>query len=287
MPTERVGAIEPLRERIAQARRSGLQIGCVPTMGALHAGHTALFNRARAECDLLVATLFVNPLQFDRPDDLQSYPRDFDADLRACARHGVDLLFAPSAREIYPRPPIVTVEIDGLADGLCGAHRPGHFQGVATVVLKLLNIVQPDLAYFGEKDYQQLAIVRRLVEDANLPVRIVGVETVRESDGLAISSRNRHLTAEQRAAAPALARALREVRQAVEKGESNPEALLQRAGRTLSREPSLRLEYLEIVDPDTLKPVDRIAGPVRIAAAAFLGETRLIDNLAAQPPKAR
>ena len=287
MLTERIGTIATLRQRVALARRRGLRIGCVPTMGALHAGHTALLDRARAECDLLIATLFVNPLQFDRQGDLQSYPRDIDSDLSTCALHGVDILFAPPSTEIYPRPPAIMIEIDGLADGLCGADRPGHFQGVATVVLKLLNIVQPDFAYFGEKDYQQLVIVRRLVEDANLPVRVIGIETVREPDGLAISSRNRHLTSAQRAAAPALALALGEARRAIESGESDAEALRDLGRQVLLREPLLRPEYLEIVDPDTLSPVDRVAGPVRIVAAAFVGETRLIDNLAASPAKAR
>ena len=283
MATECIGAIAALRERISLARRAGLRVGCVPTMGALHAGHTALFDRARPDCDLLVATLFVNPLQFDRPDDLRTYPRDLESDLRICDRHGVDVVFAPPASEMYPRPPVVTVEIEGLADGLCGASRPGHFRGVATVVMKLLNIVQPDFACFGEKDFQQLVIVRRIVEDANLPVRIVGVETVREPDGLAISSRNALLSAEERASAPALARSLGAARQAIQDGESSVTLLRDRAAAVLDREPLVRLDYFEFVDPDTLQPAERVSGPVRIAAAAFVGETRLIDNVLAIP----
>ena len=283
MATECIAAIAALRERVSRARQAGLRVGCVPTMGALHAGHTALFDRARPDCELLVATLFVNPLQFDRQDDLETYPRDLESDLRICDRHGVDVVFAPSSGEIYPRPPAMSVEIEGLADGLCGASRPGHFRGVATVVMKLLNIVQPDFACFGEKDYQQLVIVRRIVEDANLPVRIVGVETVREPDGLAISSRNAHLSAEQRASAPALACALRAARQAIRRGESSAAVLRDRAAADLDREPLVRLDYFEIVDPETLRPVEQVTGPVRIAAAVFLGETRLIDNVLAIP----
>ena len=283
MATECIGAICALRERISRARRAGLRVGCVPTMGALHAGHTALFDRARPDCDLLVATLFVNPLQFDRQDDLRKYPRDLESDLRICDRHGVDVVFAPSASEMYPRPPVMTVEIEGLADGLCGASRPGHFRGVATVVMKLLNIVQPDFVCLGEKDYQQLVIVRRIVEDANLPVQVVGVETVREPDGLAISSRNALLSANERASAPALACSLQTARQAIQDGESSATVVCDRAAAVLEREPLVRLDYFEIVDPDTLRPVERVTGPVRIAAAAFLGETRLIDNVLAIP----
>ncbi len=287
MALERIAAIPALRERIRDARHQGLAVGCVPTMGALHSGHTALLDRARSECDVLVATLFVNPLQFDRKDDLRTYPRDMETDLRECARHGVDILFAPTAEDMYPREPVTTVEIEGLASGLCGASRPGHFRGVATVVLKLLNIVQPDFACFGEKDYQQLAIVRRLVEDTDLPVRIVGVETVREPDGLALSSRNALLSPAERAAAPAIYKALRSARRAIGAGQADAASILAKARDALRREPLIRLDYLEIVDPESLAPVCRITGPVRIAAAAFLGATRLIDNVSADPPEGR
>lgn len=287
MATERIERIAALRRRVRAARRSGLRIGCVPTMGALHVGHSALCDRARAECDLLVATLFVNPLQFDRTDDLQRYPRDLGADLRTCASHGVDLLFAPSAQEMYPRPPATRVEVEGLSARFCGASRPGHFPGVALVVLKLLNIVQPDSVYFGEKDYQQLQVIRRLAEDTNLPVRIVAVETVREPDGLAVSSRNRLLSPPERAAAPALAHALREARRAIERGVANPATLLEQAYAVFQGEPLVRLDYFAVADPETLEPVRQIGGPVRILAAAWIGETRLIDNVPATPPQAR
>lgn len=287
MATECIAAISALRERIGAARRSGLRIGCVPTMGALHAGHTALLDAARHCCDLLVATLFVNPLQFDRQDDLLGYPRNLETDLRVCSRHGADILFAPRRDDMYPRSPTITLNIEGLADGLCGAHRPGHFQGVATVVLKLLNIVQPDIAWFGEKDFQQLVIVRRLVADTNLPVRIESVETVREPDGLAVSSRNVHLAPDERAAAPLLAQSLRNAQLAIKRGETDARALCQRGRELFNSEPLLRLEYFEIVDPDTLESVDRVTGPVRIVGAAHAGPTRLIDNLPASPPEAR
>lgn len=287
MPTERIERIAQLRQRVAAARSRGLRVGCVPTMGALHAAHIAMFDVARPECDLLVATIFVNPLQFDQQDDLRRYPRDIDADLIVCDRHGVDIAFAPAAAEIYPRPPVITAQIEGLADGLCGASRPGHFRGVATVVLKLLNAVQPDIAYFGEKDYQQLVIVRRLVEDACLPVEIASVETVREPDGLALSSRNVLLSPAERASAPALFRALQRARDAVESGQRDARRVVALARQVFEPEPLLKLDYLEIVEPDTLQPVRSIDAPVRIAVAAFAGSTRLIDNIHAAPPKAR
>lgn len=287
MATELVERIAQIRERVAAAKRRGLRVGCVPTMGALHAAHTAMFDRARGECDQVVATIFVNPLQFDRQDDLRSYPRDIESDLIVCDRHGVDMAFVPAVAEMYPRPPAMTVEIEGLADGLCGASRPGHFRGVATVVLKLLNSVQPDIAYFGEKDYQQLAIVRRLAEDACLPVEIASVETVREPDGLALSSRNVLLGRAERASAPVIFRALQRARREVESGQQDAGKVVALARQVLDKEPLLKLDYLEIVDPDTLAPVRSIHGPVRIAAAAFFGSTRLIDNIHAAPVKAR
>lgn len=279
--------ITALREEVARARRSGLRVGCVPTMGALHAGHTALFDAARPDCSLLVATLFINPLQFDRSHDLATYPRDMEEDLRICGRHGVDVLFAPPVEEMYPRKPVTYVDVKGLSSTLCGASRPGHFRGVATVVLKLLNIVQPDFACFGEKDYQQLAIIRRLVEDSNLPVEIVAVPTVRERDGVALSSRNALLSPRERQAAPMLVQTLREAKNAIEEGESDARALCEQAGHAFRRSPLVQLDYFEIVDADTLQPVHHVSRPVRIAVAALFGSTRLIDNLPASPPETR
>ena len=265
------------------ARRTRGEVGLVPTMGALHAGHASLIERARRECATVAVSIFVNPLQFDRPEDLTRYPRPLDADLALCDGLGVDLVFAPEPDVIYPQPPQCTVAVGRMADHLCGAFRPGHFAGVATVVVKLLNIVQPDVAYFGEKDAQQLAIVRRIVADLNLPVAIASVETVREADGLALSSRNRQLTSEERRLAPALYQALRAVRAAVEGGTTDAAAVLARAAATIPEHGSLRLEYLELVDPASFQPVRHITGPLVAAGALWVGGTRLIDNLLCTP----
>ena len=274
--------IAGLRASVA-ARRTHGAVGLVPTMGALHAGHAGLIERARRECATVVVSIFVNPLQFDRAEDLACYPRPLDADLALCEGLGVNLVFAPSADEMYPRQPQCTVSVGQMADHLCGAFRPGHFAGVATVVLKLLNVVQPDVAYFGEKDAQQLAIVRRMVADVNLPVAIASVETVREADGLALSSRNRHLSSEERGLAPALYQALRAVRASVEGGATDAAVVLAGAAATIPAGSALRLEYLEVVDPASFQPVRHITGPVVAAGALWVGRTRLIDNLLCPP----
>jgi len=242
-----------------------------------------LIERARAECDCVVVSIFVNPIQFERRDDFEAYAIDLDADREFCAARGADLVFAPSAQEMYPPGRVTYVEVSGLSDTLCGRFRPGHFRGVATVVSKLFHIVPADKAYFGEKDAQQLAIIRRMVRDLDFPVEIVPVPTVRESDGLAMSSRNRRLSAEERRIAPLLYRALEAARARIEAGcESRAEAV-EAAVALLREEPRLRLEYLEAVDADDMGPVERIAAPVRVAAAAWLGNTRLIDNVYCQP----
>jgi pantoate--beta-alanine ligase len=232
----------------------------------------------------VAVSIFVNPLQFDRAEDLARYPRPLDADVTLCEGLGVDLVFAPSPEVVYPQPPECTVAVGRMADHLCGAFRPGHFAGVATVVVKLLNIVQPDVAYFGEKDAQQLAIVRRVVADLNLPVTIASVATVREADGLALSSRNRHLDAGERRLAPALYRALSTVREDVGGGTTDAAAALARAAALIPDDGRLRLEYLELVDPDSCQPVGQIAGPVIAAGALWVGGTRLIDNVLCTPP---
>ena len=275
--------IAGLRTSIVANRPRG-QVGFVPTMGALHAGHAALIERARDECATVVVSIFVNPLQFDRAEDLARYPRPLDADVTLCEGLGVDVVFAPSPEVMYPQPPECTVAVGRMADHLCGAFRPGHFAGVATVVVKLLNIVQPDVAYFGEKDAQQLAIVRRVVADLNLPVTIASVATVREADGLALSSRNRHLSADERRLAPALYRALRAVREDVGGGTTDAAVALARAAVLIPDDGRLRLEYLELVDPDSFQPIGQIAGPVIAAGALWVGSTRLIDNVACTPP---
>jgi len=264
-------------------RRSHGTIGFVPTMGALHAGHASLIQHARRECGTVVASIFVNPLQFDRPDDLERYPRSLETDLELCRAHGVDLVFAPTESEMYPRPMEMGVDVGRLADHLCGKYRPGHFKGVATVVLKLLDIVQADMAYFGEKDAQQLAVVRRLVTDFNVPVRIVGVPTVREADGLALSSRNLRLNAGERALAPCLYAALTRIAASIEEGATNAAALTRDAAALIPADERLRLEYLELVDPEDFQPVTTVTGPVVAAGALWAGNTRLIDNVRCAP----
>jgi pantoate--beta-alanine ligase len=252
-------------------------------MGALHEGHGRLIETARAECGAVVVSIFVNPIQFNQQADYESYPRTLDTDMKFAEERGADLVFAPEIAEMYPRTQRTYVDLELLTDHLCGAFRPGHFRGVATVVAKLLNIVQPDRAYFGEKDAQQLAVIRRMAEDLNLPVAIVGVPTVREASGLALSSRNQRLSAKERAIAPSLYRSLKAVAAAIARGERDPHAAKSEALLELSCDSRMRVEYVEIVDPDELQPVAEITGPVLIAAAVWLGKTRLIDNLLAKP----
>ena len=259
-------------------------MGLVPTMGALHIGHASLIEQARRECQIAAVSIFINPTQFDRADDLARYPRTLAADSALCDRLGVDVIFAPSVEEMYPSKPQCTVAVGPIADHLCGRYRPGHFQGVATVVLKLLEIAQPDRAYFGEKDAQQLAIVRRLVADFNIPVRIIGVPTVREADGLAVSSRNTRLSPEERQSATALYRALQFADRQIGDGATDARSVERAAAATIPDSPSLKLEYLEIVDSDDMQPVARIARPVRVAGAMWVGPTRLIDNVLSSPP---
>jgi pantoate--beta-alanine ligase len=275
--------IAGLRSSLAAARTRG-RVGFVPTMGALHAGHTSLIERARRECSTVVVSIFVNPLQFERAEDLARYPRELSADVALCEGLGVDLVFSPATELMYPQPPECMVVVGRMADHLCGAFRPGHFAGVATVVVKLLNIVQPDVAYFGEKDAQQLAIVRRVVDDLNLPVTIAPVATVREADGLALSSRNRRLSSDERRLAPVLYQALNAVRDEVARGATDSAVALARASAVIPDDGRLRLEYLELVDPATFQPVAHIAGPAVAAGALWVGGTRLIDNVLCTPP---
>ena len=273
--------IAQIRESVSAARRAGRIIGLVPTMGALHAGHGALMNRARQESGFVVASVFVNPIQFDRPEDYQAYTINLDADLAFCAARGVDAVFAPAPAEMYPEPLATAVEVAGLSEHLCGKFRLGHFRGVATVVAKLFQIVGPDRAYFGEKDAQQLAIIQRMVDDLNFPIEIVPVATVRERDGLALSSRNARLTPEERAAAPVVYRALQRGLQRLNEGSRCASEIREAALQVLAREPRARVEYLDVVGARTMAPVEEITGPVRIAAAVWFGGTRLIDNVAA------
>lgn len=275
-----VDNVQQLRAAVAQVRRSGKRIGFVPTMGNLHAGHIALIARAREHADFIVSSLFVNPLQFGPHEDLDKYPRTLADDQQKLEAAGCDLLFAPSVGEMYPDGTAVQtrVSVPELAQELCGASRPGHFDGVATVVNKLFNMAQPDVAVFGQKDYQQLAVIRAMVRDLNLPLRIVGEPTVRAEDGLALSSRNGYLDAGQRALAPLLYRTLQAMAQAIEHGERHYEALMTHHRQIIAAS-GLRLDYLDIRNATTLRPAN--AGDLRlvILVAAYAGNTRLIDNV--------
>lgn len=259
-------------------RAAGRRIGCAPTMGYLHAGHLSLVARARQSCDRIVLTLFVNPTQFGPNEDLARYPRDVERDLRLCREAGVDAVFLPQPADMFAPDHSVYVIEERLGRGLCGASRPGHFRGVCTVVAKLFNIVQPHVAVFGQKDYQQAAIIRRMTRDLNFPVEIVVAPIVRETDGLAMSSRNKNLSADERTRAVGLSRALRLAQDAWATSRTDAAALRARLCSLLAERHGLRVDYVETVDGQTLEPVQRLAPGVVVAIAAFSGNTRLIDN---------
>ena len=277
-----VGSIEGAREAVAKAKQRGLSIGLVPTMGALHAGHVSLIRAARAETGFVVVSIFVNPTQFGPGEDFSRYPRTLEADLDVCRREGVDLVFAPAAETVYPADFHTYVEVHELQDVLCGPSRPGHFRGVATVVCKLFNIVQPDVAYFGQKDFQQARIIQELVGDLNLPLEVRICPTIREPDGLALSSRNRYLNGEQRSHATVLYRSLQEVKAAVEKGERDPVALQRHLAERITATPGAILDYAEVRSAETLRTQPRLQGDVLVAVAVKFGGTRLIDNVLLQ-----
>ena len=268
-----------VRTLVRDARERGVRVGLVPTMGAMHAGHASLLRAARGENGFVVASLFVNPTQFGPHEDFSKYPRTLERDLDLCRREGVDLVFAPTAAEMYPAGFATTLHVAGLGKKMCGGVRPGHFDGVCTVVAKLLEIVQPDVAYFGEKDAQQLAIVRRMVRDLDLGVEIRGCPLVREPDGLAMSSRNAYLSPDERRQALALSGALAEARQAIEAGQRSAAAVATQVRRRLEAVEGVRLEYAVAVDPDTLADLAEIKDAVLVAVAARVGKTRLIDNV--------
>jgi len=276
-------SILEIRDTLKKFRAAGESVGLVPTMGALHAGHGQLIETARRECDRIVASIFVNPIQFNRADDYDLYPRTLSSDVEFCAARNVDLIFAPSVDEMYPRPQRAFVDVTEVSDHLCGKFRPGHFRGVATVVMKLLNIVQPDRAYFGEKDAQQVAIIQRMCADLNVPVQIVEVPTVREMDGLALSSRNQRLSATERLIAPVLHQALKTAEELIANGATDAREVKREAMRVIERNHGLRMEYFEIVSPGDMQPVETVTGPVRVAGAIWIGETRLIDNVLCVP----
>jgi pantoate--beta-alanine ligase len=278
-PTPIVPTIAAVRERVAAARAAGHTVGFVPTMGALHEGHAALIRAARNATGYVVVSIFVNPTQFGPTEDFARYPRTLDADRAICAEAGADVIFAPGVDEMYPAGAVTFVDVSRLGEHLCGASRPGHFRGVCTVVTKLFNIVRPDVAFFGAKDGQQARIIRRMALDLDMPLEVRIEPTVREPDGLALSSRNRYLSPAERAAAPGIYRALLEVRRRVRDGERDAARLEADLAAALAAIPGARVDYARVVDDDTLQPVGRIAGPALAAAAVFLGTTRLIDNV--------
>lgn len=276
-----VRTVRELRAAVAHARGEGKRIGFVPTMGNLHEGHAALVEKASQRVDFVVASIFVNPLQFGPKEDLASYPRTLEADKERLLQAGCNLLFAPTVEEMYPHGMggQTRVSVPGVSEGLCGASRPGHFEGVATVVCKLFNMVQPDLAIFGQKDFQQLAVIRNLVSDLNMPIQIIGEPTVRAADGLALSSRNGYLDEQQRSVAPAIYRTLSDLAAAIQAGNNDFQALLTQ-GLAILQEAGFRPDYLEIREANSLKPATPSDQHLVILAAAFIGTTRLIDNLA-------
>jgi pantoate--beta-alanine ligase len=259
------------------------RIGLVPTMGALHAGHLSLVRAAKSRCEVVAASIFVNPTQFGPSEDFAKYPRTFEADCAALEKEGVDFVFAPNVEEMYPRGETTWVTVEGLSERLDGRSRPGHFRGVTTVVSKLFHIIEPDAAFFGQKDAAQLAVIRKMVCDLNFPVEIVGCPIVREPDGLAMSSRNVYLSAEDRAHALVLHRSLRLAEKEFRDGERVAALLSDAARAFIAREPGVRLDYFAIVDPDSLEPVERITQPALVAVAAYVRSTRLIDNVVLRP----
>jgi len=274
-----VARAHDLRALVDDARAIGSRVGFVPTMGYFHAGHRSLMRAARAENDFVVVSLFVNPLQFGPTEDLSAYPSDLDRDSAAAEAEGVDVLFTPTTEEIYPRPIVTTVHVDGLTNGLCGRSRPTHFDGVTTVVAKLFSMVGPCRAYFGRKDAQQLAVVRRMAEDLDLPVEVIGCPLVREPDGLAMSSRNAYLEPDDRRAAAILSRALHEAAAEVANGERDADSVHRVLTGLIATEPRVQLDYAEVVDAHDLTPVTKITGDVLVAVAANVGRGRLIDNM--------
>lgn len=272
--------VADVRAAVAEARDAGRSVGLVPTMGALHEGHLSLIDASTQACGFTVVSIFVNPAQFGPDEDFDAYPRTRQRDLELCERRGADLVFAPAVSEMYPRRRLTEVRVRELEGRLCGRSRPGHFVGVCTVVAKLLNIVGPDRVYFGAKDYQQAVIIRRMVEDLNFPLEIVVRPTVREADGLAMSSRNRYLSKAQRRCAPVLREAMELAAKMIR--ESHPpagDAIAAMRRRIVARAPEARIEYTKIVDPETLEDVEETDRPVQIALAVRIGPARLIDNM--------
>lgn len=273
-----VSTVAELKKVLAATRQQKRSVGFVPTMGALHEGHEALLAQAVSENDVTVLSIFVNPTQFAPNEDFSRYPRTFDDDCIRAQRAGVDIVFAPTPEVIYPQGWSTYIDVEGVTEGLCGRFRPGHFRGVATVVYRLFRLVQPKRAYFGQKDLQQCLVIARMVRDLRLPVRIIACPTVREADGLALSSRNRYLSAEERAKATVIPKALEAVGREFENGNRQVEALVATAKKALATVPEFELQYAEIRSLPDLQPIRRIEGPAAFAVAGYLGKTRLIDN---------
>jgi pantoate--beta-alanine ligase len=276
---------DEIKNFVSELKKRGRSLGFVPTMGYLHEGHLALVREAKKTCQAVVVSIFVNPTQFGPQDDFERYPRDFERDLRMLEEEGVDAVFVPTVAEVYPKGYVTYVTLKGLTDCLCGRSRPGHFEGVATVVTKLFNIVRPDKAFFGQKDGQQVLVIRKMVEDLNMDPEIVTVPTVREPDGLAMSSRNFYLSRGERKAAPVLYKGLMTAQAAFEKGERNPEGLCKIVVDILAGEPLARIDYVEIRSIPNLDPVEIIDQPVLLATAVYFTKTRLIDNVVLDPGK--
>jgi pantoate--beta-alanine ligase len=274
-----IKAVAEMSAEAERLRREGKRISFVPTMGNLHEGHLSLMRMAKPMADVLVISIFVNPLQFEPGSDFNAYPRTFQEDLEKCEPVGVDIVFAPLESDLYPEEFQTTVEVKEISKGLCGDFRPGHFKGVATVVLKLFNIVKPNVAVFGEKDYQQLCVIRRMVRDLNLDIQIVGHPTVREADGLAMSSRNQYLSPDERKRATLLCKFLKEAKNLFDHGERRAQRLIATVQNGLAKDPRISVEYVSIRDRDTLKPLDTLDRPAVMALAVHIGETRLIDNI--------
>lgn len=272
------GEISKIRETVTAWKKDGLTVGFVPTMGYLHEGHKSLIDAARRENDRVVVSIFVNPMQFGPSEDFDSYPRDLDKDARLCEDAGVDLIFHPDAEEMYTEGFCSYVDMNGLTTELCGKSRPTHFRGVQTVVLKLFNIVTPDKAYFGQKDAQQLAVIKRMVTDLNVGTEIVGCPIIREADGLAKSSRNTYLNEEERKAALILHKSLEAGKALVESGETEAEAVKAAITSEIETEPLAKIDYVDVVDFDTISKIEKIEGSVLVAIAVYIGKTRLIDN---------
>ncbi len=273
-----VSDIREMQQLAGHYRQQGKTIGFVPTMGYLHEGHLSLMRRARPQCDILVVSIFVNPTQFGPNEDFERYPRDFARDERLCREVGVDVVFYPAADAMYPQPYLTYVNVEKLSETMCGASRPGHFRGVTTVVTKLFNIVQPHIAVFGQKDYQQSLIIRQMVRDLNFDVQIDVAPIVREADGLAMSSRNKYLSPKERQQALVLYRSLTRAEELIREGERNADALLQAMQTIISEAPDARIDYIAIVDAETLEPLSTVRHNTVIALAVYIGTTRLIDN---------